>query len=91
MPYPGRPAPHIHFKVKRGDRELLTSQINIAGHPGNLVDGVVLGGISVFDRELLMTDFTPIPDSKIGELAAKFDVVLGRTPDERQYAPKARG
>ena len=44
VPYPGRPAPHIHFKVKKGDRELLTSQINIAGHPGNDVDGVVLGG-----------------------------------------------
>ncbi len=41
VPYPGRPAPHIHFKVKKGDRELLTSQINIAGHPGNQVDGVV--------------------------------------------------
>jgi protocatechuate 3,4-dioxygenase beta subunit len=83
VPYPGRPAPHIHFKVKKGDREVLTSQINIAGHPGNLVDGVVLGGIGLFDRELLMTDFTPIKGSKTGELAAKFDVVIGRTPDER--------
>ena len=35
VPYPGRPAPHIHFKVKKGDRELLTTQLNIAGHPGN--------------------------------------------------------
>jgi protocatechuate 3,4-dioxygenase beta subunit len=83
VPYPGRPAPHIHFKVKKGDRELLTSQINIAGHPGNLVDGVVRGGISVFDRELLMTEFKPIKGSKTGELAAKFDIILGRTPDER--------
>lgn len=82
VPYPGRPAPHIHFKVKKGDRTLLTSQINIAGHPGNEVDGVVRGGISVFDRELLMADFKPIPDSKIGELAAEFTIVLGRTPDE---------
>jgi protocatechuate 3,4-dioxygenase beta subunit len=83
VPYPGRPAPHIHFKVKRGDRELLTSQINIAGHPGNRIDGVVVGGISIFDRELLMTEFTPIPGSKTGEHAAKFDIILGRTPDER--------
>ncbi|KAJ3047789.1 hypothetical protein HK102_012838, partial [Quaeritorhiza haematococci] len=30
VPYPGRPAPHIHFKVKRGDRTLLTSQLMIA-------------------------------------------------------------
>ena len=35
VPYPGRPAPHIHFRVKKGDRELLTTQLNIAGHPGN--------------------------------------------------------
>jgi protocatechuate 3,4-dioxygenase beta subunit len=82
VPYPGRPAPHIHFKVKQGGRELLTSQINIAGHPGNAVDGVVQGGISVFDRELLMADFQPMPGSKIGELTAQFNVVLGRTPDE---------
>ncbi len=82
VPYPGRPAPHIHFKVKKGGRDLLTSQINIAGHPGNAVDGVVRGGIGVFDRQLLMTEFKPIPGSKLGELAAKFEVVLGRTPDE---------
>jgi protocatechuate 3,4-dioxygenase, beta subunit len=86
VPYPGRPAPHIHFKVKKGGRELLTSQINIAGHPGNDVDGVVQGGISLFDRELLMTEFTPLKGSKIGELAATFDIVLGRTPDEREFS-----
>ena len=83
VPYPGRPAPHIHFIVKKGDRKLLTSQITIAGHPGNKVDGVVLGGIGLFDRELLMAEFKPIPGSKIGELAAHFDIILGRTPDER--------
>jgi protocatechuate 3,4-dioxygenase beta subunit len=83
VPYPGRPAPHIHFKVKKGNRELLTSQINIAGHPGNDVDHVVLEGLGAFDRELLMADFRPIPASKTGELSAKFDIILGRTPDER--------
>ncbi len=69
--------------MKRGERELLTSQINIAGHPGNKVDHVVLEGIGVFDRELLQTEFKPIPGSKIGELAARFEIILGRTPDER--------
>ncbi len=83
VPYPGRPAPHIHFKVKQGDREILTSQINIAGHAGNKVDHVVLEGISRFDRELLETDFVKIKDSKLGEYAAKFDVIIGRTPDDR--------
>ena len=85
VPYPGRPAPHIHFTVRKGGRELLTSQINIAGHPGNRVDGVVNEGITFYDRELLMTDFAPIPDSPTGELAARFDIILGRTPDERAF------
>ncbi len=74
--------------VKKGNRELLTSQINIAGHPGNAVDGVVNGGISAFDKELLMADFVPIPDSKIGECSARFDIILGRTPDERAFLPR---
>jgi protocatechuate 3,4-dioxygenase beta subunit len=37
-----------------------------------------------------MTDFKPIPGSKLGELAAKFDIILGRTPDERDYQPGRR-
>jgi protocatechuate 3,4-dioxygenase, beta subunit len=82
VPYPGRPAPHIHFKVKKGDRELLTSQFNIAGHPGNKNDGIAMEG-SLFERELLEADFKPIKGSKTGEFAAKFDIVLGRTPDDR--------
>jgi len=89
VPYPGRPAPHIHFVVKKGSRELLTSQISIAGHPGNAVDGVLNGGITVYDKELLLADFVPIPDSKLGESAAHFDIILGRTPDERAFGPRA--
>jgi protocatechuate 3,4-dioxygenase beta subunit len=84
VPYPGRPAPHIHFKVKQGDRELLTSQFMIRGHEGNARDGVFSGLRDIIDRELVLVDFKPIKDSKIGELAANFDIVIGRTPDERQ-------
>ncbi len=85
VPYPGRPAPHIHFKIKKGERELLTTQLNIAGHPGNEVDGIASGGLGVFDKELLRADFAPIKGSKVGELAANFEIVLGRTPDERSF------
>jgi protocatechuate 3,4-dioxygenase beta subunit len=81
--YPGRPAPHIHFKVKKGDRELLTSQIFIAGHPGNKKDGVFADIRDPLERELIQTDFKPIKESKIGELAANFDIVVGVTPAER--------
>jgi protocatechuate 3,4-dioxygenase, beta subunit len=80
VPYPGRPAGHIHFKVKRNDRELLTSQIFVADAPGNLQDGIFHSVRDPFDRELIQTEFTPLKGSKIGELAAKFDIVIGRTP-----------
>ena len=70
VPYPGRPAPHIHVKVKRGDRELLTTQLLVRDHPGNQRDGVFSDLSDLIDRELLMVDFTPVKDSRIGELAA---------------------
>jgi protocatechuate 3,4-dioxygenase beta subunit len=80
--YPGR-CPHIHVKVKKGDRELLTTQIFIAGHPQNGRDGVFRGAGGLIEQELVQTEFKPVPGSKIGELAAKFDIVLGRTPNDR--------
>lgn len=88
VPYPGRPAPHIHVKVKRGGRELLTTQIMIAGFPGNMQDGIFLGAGDLIDRELIQTEFKPIPGSKIGEFAARFDIILGRTPDEEVLQQK---
>lgn len=91
VPYPGRPSPHIHFKVSQGERELLTSQIFIAGHAGQKSDGVYSGLRDPLDRELVQTDFTPIKESKIGELSAIFDIVIGRTPDERQLSRQGRG
>jgi protocatechuate 3,4-dioxygenase beta subunit len=81
VPYPGR-CPHIHVKVKKGNRELLTTQIFIQGHPQNARDGVFRDAGGLFERELVSTDFVSIKDSKIGELTAKFDIVIGRTPDE---------
>jgi protocatechuate 3,4-dioxygenase, beta subunit len=88
VPYPGRPSPHIHVKVKKGSRELLTTQIMIAGHPGNEIDGVARGGTrNIIDRELLMVDFERIKTSKIGEWAANFEIVLGRTPSDELLTP----
>ncbi|MEW4455140.1 protocatechuate 3,4-dioxygenase [Bremerella sp. JC817] len=83
VPYPGRPAPHIHIKVKQGDRELLTTQLMIRGFAGNDRDGVFSHVRDPKLRERLVTDFNPVPDSKMNELAASFDIVLGATPDER--------
>ncbi len=80
VPYPGR-APHIHFKIRRGSTPLLTTQCYIKGDPGNARDGVLRGIRDGQAKESVMVRFEPIADSKIGELAARFDVVLGRTPE----------
>ncbi|TWT29437.1 dioxygenase family protein [Blastopirellula retiformator] len=91
VPYPGRPAGHIHAKVKVGGREVLTTQIFVRGAVGNARDGVYRSAGDLIDRELVTTDFTPIADSKIGELAATFDFVIGRTPDDRDFPANRRG
>jgi protocatechuate 3,4-dioxygenase, beta subunit len=83
VPYPGRPAPHIHFKVKRGERELLTTQLMIRGHEGNKRDGIFSQAGDAIDQELIQADFLPVPDSKTGEHYAHFDIVLGRTPEDK--------
>jgi protocatechuate 3,4-dioxygenase beta subunit len=85
VPYPGRPAGHIHFRVKKNDQDLLTSQIFIAGFAGNKNDGVYRGAGDAFQRELVSTEFKPIKESKVAELSAKFDIVLGRTPADTDH------
>jgi protocatechuate 3,4-dioxygenase, beta subunit len=80
VPYPGR-TPHIHVKVKKGSSELLTTQCYVKGAAGNERDGVLRGIRDPAARESVIVDFAAIPTSKIGELAAKFDIVLGFTPE----------
>lgn len=79
VPYPGR-TPHIHVAVKMKGREKWTTQCYVKGHPGNERDGVLRGIKDEKVRESVMVDFAPIPGSKAGELAAKFDIVMGFTP-----------
>jgi protocatechuate 3,4-dioxygenase, beta subunit len=78
VPYPGR-TPHIHVKVKQGRKELLSTQCYIKGHPGNARDGILRAIRNPKDRDAVMADFVAVKDSKIGEVAAKFDIVLGIT------------
>ncbi len=75
--YPGR-APHIHVKIKHGESDLLTTQCYVAGDPGNERDGILRSIRDQAMRKALVIDFTPKGDQ--GELAAQFDVVLGKTP-----------
>jgi len=79
VPYPGR-TPHIHFAIKVPKQEPFTTQCYIRGLAQNEGDMVLRGIRDDRQRDAVQVDFTPVPDSKIGELAAKFDVVLGFTP-----------
>ncbi len=81
VPYPGR-TPHIHVKLKKGGRELLTTQLFINGHPQNRGDGIFQDVGGPLEKELVLVDFKPMRESKIGELVAQMDLVLGRTPAE---------
>ncbi len=79
VPYPGR-TPHIHVKIHKGERELLTTQCYIKGHTGNEKDGIYRSLRDPKARESVTVDFAPVEDSNLGEVAARFDIVLGMTP-----------
>jgi protocatechuate 3,4-dioxygenase beta subunit len=77
--YPGR-TPHIHFAIKMKGRDKFTTQCYVKGEPQNDRDMVVRGIRDAKQRDSVMVDFTPVEGSKVGELAAKFDIVMGFTP-----------
>ncbi len=79
--YPGRLAPHIHFAVKVKGKDRFTTQCYIKGHPGNERDFVVKAIKDAKARQAIMVDFAPVKGSRTGELAARFDIVLGFTPE----------
>jgi protocatechuate 3,4-dioxygenase, beta subunit len=80
VPYPGR-TPHIHYAVKMKGREKWTTQCYIKGHPGNEKDGIWKSIRDEKQRDAVTVDFAPLPNAKAGELAARFDVVMGYTPE----------
>lgn len=81
VPYPGR-TPHIHFAVKMKGRDKFTTQLYIKGEEErNARDFLWRGVKDEKQRANITADFAPIKESKIGELAAKFDIVMGFTPE----------
>jgi protocatechuate 3,4-dioxygenase beta subunit len=78
--YPGR-TPHIHYQVKVRGKDKFTTQCYVKGEPGNAKDGIFNGIRDKKSRESLLVDFAPIKDSRIGEVAASFNIVLGFTPE----------
>ncbi|MBW3541609.1 MAG: intradiol ring-cleavage dioxygenase [Planctomycetes bacterium] len=79
VPYTFR-TPHIHFAVKIKGREEFTTQCYVKGEPLNQQDRIFQSVREPAAREALLVDFKPLKESKIGELTANFDIVLGFTP-----------
>jgi protocatechuate 3,4-dioxygenase beta subunit len=74
-------APHIHVAISRNGRRIFTTQLLVSGHPANAKDSL----IQRMDRRALQTllvNFKPMAGSRIGELSASFNVVLGKTASE---------
>jgi protocatechuate 3,4-dioxygenase, beta subunit len=78
VPYPGR-TPHIHFAVVRKGQERFTTQCYIQGEPRNERDGLLNGIREPRARASVIVPFVPLEGTP-GELAARFDIVLGLTP-----------
>ena len=89
VPYPGR-TPHIHFAVSQNGQRVLTTQLLIKGHEGNEKDGVFRQLKTPDQRNLLLASFDAMEGSKLGELTAGFDMVIGKTPNESEEG-KIRG
>jgi protocatechuate 3,4-dioxygenase, beta subunit len=79
VPYPGRTR-HIHFAIKARGHEKFTTQCYVRGEPKNASDGVLKGIADAKARASVIVPFEPMNGSKIGELTAKFDIVMGWTP-----------
>jgi protocatechuate 3,4-dioxygenase beta subunit len=80
VPYTGRPAAHIHFKIWRDHKVQLTTECFVKGYANNDKDAIYRRATATKAGKTLVVDFAPIKGSRIGELAARFDIVLGVTP-----------
>ncbi|MGI6454520.1 MAG: intradiol ring-cleavage dioxygenase [bacterium] len=81
VPYEPRTR-HIHFAVKVKGQPDFVTQLYVQGEAMNETDGIYRNIKDPKARAAVTADFAPIPDSRIGELAATFDIILGFTPED---------
>ena len=89
--YPGR-TPHIHVAVSHGNKRLLTTQLYIEGEKQNANDFLYkrIGGGDPKLQKLVTVPFKPLDGSKIGELTARLDLVVGLTPEDPGKTDRGR-
>ncbi len=74
--------PHIHFIVKQGESRLLTTQMYIRGEELNQRDTLYKRVPEGPPRDSVTVAFQPLEGSTIGEESARFDLVVGLTPED---------
>ena len=79
-PYSGR-TPHIHMSVSAKGQKKFTTQCYVKGEPRNQTDFILKRVKDPKARESLIVPFAPVKGSKMGEVTARFDIVLGWTPE----------
>lgn len=77
VPYPGR-TPHIHYAVLMPGRRPFTTQLYVAGDPGNEGD-FLYRRVPAERRHLVTSEFLPVRGGN-AEFTARFDIILGGTP-----------
>ena len=80
-PYGGR-TPHIHIAVSTKGKRVLTTQCYVKNEPRNHKDFILQRVKDTKARDSLVVPFNPLKDSKVGEVSARFDIVLGFTPTD---------
>ena len=80
-PYGGR-TPHIHIAVSTKGKRVLTTQCYVKNEPRNQKDFILQREKDTKARDSLVVPFNPLKDSKVGEVSARFDIVLGFTPTD---------
>ena len=87
--YVGR-APHIHYAILQNGNRMLTTQLYVKGDPQNEEDFLFREAKTAAAKATIVTDFTPIPGSKTGELTARWNVVIGMTPEDPKLTEQGR-
>ncbi|MEW8028840.1 MAG: protocatechuate 3,4-dioxygenase [Candidatus Thiodiazotropha sp.] len=77
--YPGR-TPHIHFRVIGDGIEGFTTQMYVAGEPGNESDFILNSVRDPQARASIIVPLDPASEIESGALAGRFDIVLGLHP-----------
>jgi len=79
----GNRTPHIHVAVLNAKNErLLTTQMYTEGEPLNETDFLRNRNTDATQRASITVPYKPIKDSSAGELNARFDIIIGHTPED---------